>query len=117
MIIEIAFSVFNHRRYTNPWGARITFDGIKPAYNFEVARWTGGYRGEAGDLVFDVAPGDVIAYGQKDLRKGYGSKDIAIVQDDGSLVTVTESVARKHFHARQASPPTDDKLPDIGCAL
>lgn len=117
MIVEIALTCFNHRRYGRPWGALLTFDGIRPVYKFSAARWTGGRRGEAGDLVFDVNPGDVIAHGQHDIRKGYGSKEIAIVQDDGSLVTVTESIARKHFHARQSSPSVDDKLPDIGCAL
>lgn len=92
MILEIAMSSYNHRRYSRPWGAILTFDGAKPIYDF-AGRWTGDARGGSGEIAIDVQSGDVIAYGQKDNRKGYGSKTFAIVMPDGTLDEVTESVA------------------------
>lgn len=109
MQIEIQWCGYNYRRYGRPWGARVTFDGGKPVYE-----WTGHYDGEA--LVLDAEPGDVIAFGQKDHRNPRGTvKYFAIVEPGAEcdfvgvspsstmqqgLRKVTEGEARNHLAQR-----------------
>lgn len=76
-------SSYNERRYGKPWIAKLDFTKPgKPEYAF--GHWL-GQPGAAGELSIEVEPGDVIATGQKDLRKGRGWADnIGVIQADGT---------------------------------
>lgn len=76
---------YNQRRYGKPWIARLNFSTpSKPIYEF--GNWL-GQQGDEGELSIEIQPGDVVATGQKDLRKGRGGADaIGVVQHDGSVV-------------------------------
>ncbi len=70
MLFTMKTSSYNQSRYGKPWIARLQFTRPgKPDYMF--GDWLGS-PGCAGELSVEVAPGDVIAHGQKDLRKGRG---------------------------------------------
>lgn len=56
---------YNDRRYGKPWIARVV------GKEFAWGEWE-GRPGEAGKLRIDAEPGDLVAEGQKDLRKGRG---------------------------------------------
>lgn len=75
---------YNDRRYGKPWIAKLTFVRPgKPEYSF--GDWL-GTPGCDGELSMEVEPGDVIATGQKDLRKNRGgADDIGVVQRDGKV--------------------------------
>lgn len=77
-------SAYNQRRYGKPWIAKLTFVRPgKPDYTF--GDWLGN-AGYVGELSIEVEPGDVIATGQKDNRKGLGGADhFGVVQADGSV--------------------------------
>jgi hypothetical protein len=89
MLIEIPFSSYNPRRYSKPWGAKITFAGPRPEFDF-----AGHWDGNA--VVISAEPGEVICYGQRDNRGKGTTKQFAIVQADGKIADVSESTARKH---------------------
>jgi len=96
--MEVTYEVgsYNPRRYGKPWIAKITEwkIGGKPVHAFGASST---YTAEV-----DAEPGDVVRYGQKDLRKAYGGERcFGIVQADGSIVECSESEAKKHFRARQ----------------
>jgi len=100
MRIEIATAAYNARRYSKPWIAFLTFDGAKPCYDF------GDYvgeHGEAGLLVIDAAPGDIIAKGQKDRRGGRTELEYYIVREDGTLALTDKPNAYRHWTERQQS--------------
>ena len=75
---------YNERRYGKPWIAKLNFS--KPGQpHYEFGEWL-GQAGDEGELSIDVEPGDVIARGQKDNRKGRGGADaIGVVQADGTV--------------------------------
>ena len=74
---------YNQRRYGKPWIAKLTFDAGKAEYQF--GSWL-GTPGQEGELSIEVEPGDVIATGQKDNRKGRGGPEhIGVVQVDGAV--------------------------------
>lgn len=76
-------SSYNSRRYGKPWIAKLNFSLGKPTYQF--GDWI-GQAGDSGELSIGVDPGDVIATGQKDHRKGRGGADhIGVVQANGSV--------------------------------
>lgn len=84
MLYTETTSIYNQRRYGKPWIAKLTFPRPgKPEYTF--GDWFGTAGGE-GELSIEVEPGDVIATGQKDNRKGRGGADhIGVVQPDGTV--------------------------------
>lgn len=102
---------YNARRYGKPWVARLYFVRPgKPEYTF--GDWL-GQAGSAGELSVEVELGDVIATGQKDLRKGRGGADnIGVVQVDGSVKWgYTPAAARdagKVIRAAMDAPPVTD---------
>ena len=89
IVARVPFGSYNARRYSRPWGATVRFDGVKPVFDF-----SGRWDGEA--VVFSVPVGAVVAYGQKDNRGGRSEKNFGVVQDDGTVLEVTEAVARAH---------------------
>lgn len=99
MIVSKAFGSYNPRRYGKPWGTRITFQGVKPVYSFD-----GHWDGEA--VLIEAEPCSVVAFGQKDMRKGYGENKWFIVSADGELHPCTEAQARKYLMQPQETSTT-----------
>lgn len=97
--IEIPFAPYNSRRFGTPWAAVLTWrpDTLKPDYAF-----CGRYDRKTGVLSILASVGEVIAYGQKDMRGGLTlHPQIEIIGSDGSRTPATESIARKAWLARQ----------------
>lgn len=85
MKIIVNTSSYNDRRYGRPWIARVDFT-TDPKGEFVWGVWL-GQPGEPGELIVEASPGDVVAKGQKDLRKPRNSApDWYIVDTDGNLV-------------------------------
>jgi hypothetical protein len=63
MKVKLETDSYNERRYGNPWIAKVV------GTEFKWGRLIGGRRGEPGRLEVEVEIGDVVATGQKDLRK------------------------------------------------
>ena len=104
MIIEKPFYSYNERRYGKPWGAIITFSKLKPEYTF-----TGHYDarpGDAGSVVIEAQPGDILAFGQKDNRGNKTEKQFYIVNDKGELLQISEREARLHYQTKSKQPTT-----------
>ena len=100
MIISKEFSGYNHRRYSRPWGAKITFpDNIKPVYSFD-GYWSGDSRGSHGEVSIKAEVGDVLAFGQKDLRGNGTNKAFYVVEEGGTLREVDLIEARKQYNER-----------------
>jgi hypothetical protein len=89
---ELETGAYNERRHGAPWCARVTFpSGPKPVYEFgdSTAKW-----GKPGLLRVACRPGEVIAWGQKDLRNpGRGEHTIAVMESDGRMREVTKTEA------------------------
>ena len=75
---------YNERRYGKPWMAIVT---TSLSRDFEFVDWD-GRPGMAGEFSFSAEPGTLIAYGQKDIRKGRGGVDgYQICLPDGTMPT------------------------------
>jgi hypothetical protein len=73
---------YNDRRYGKPWMARVTTSLTR---EFSFLDWD-GRPGMAGQFNFDAEHGTMLAYGQKDVRKGRGGVDgYQMCMPDGSL--------------------------------
>ena len=82
---------YNDRRYGKPWMAIITTSMTK---DFTFLDWD-GRPGYAGEFSFSAEPGTLLAYGQKDIRKGRGGVDgYQMCMPDGTLPTVGDATAR-----------------------
>lgn len=78
--IGIETDSYNERRYGKPWIAVVVFDDpTKPAFNF--GTWVGD-KGYSGVLEISAKRGDIIARGQKDLRKPSNSAPTYYIYDD-----------------------------------
>lgn len=81
---------YNDRRYGKPWMAFVHNSLTK---DFTFIEWD-GRPGCAGEFNFEAEPGTLLAYGQKDIRKGRGGVDgYQICMPDGSLPFVTSYAA------------------------
>lgn len=78
-------SPYNARRYGKPWIAKLDFSKPgNPVYSF--GSWL-GQAGDVGELTIEAVCGDVLAVGQKDIRKNRGgADDFGVVQLDGTVV-------------------------------
>lgn len=89
---------YNGKRYGAPWCAKVSFtNGAKPEYEWgdSTGKW-----GNPGLLRVECRPGDIIAWGQKDLRNPAKSEHtIAIMQENGHMETVTKTEAFRHWTA------------------
>lgn len=85
------YDEFNHRRYSNPWVARVKSDG-KIDFAVPIGGYSGAYgKGEAGELyITNPIEGAVYAYGQKDYRGNNGGYAYIKIMD-GSIVHVDKS--------------------------
>ena len=82
---------YNERRYGRPWMAVV---GMSTTKDFRFLDWD-GRPGHTGEFCFDVEPGTILAYGQKDNRKGRGGVDgYQIAMPDGTLPAISDEMAR-----------------------
>jgi len=89
---------YNERRYGKPWMAIISTSLTK---DFEFLEWD-GRPGCAGLFSFEAEPGTMLAYGQKDHRKGRGGVDgYQLCMPDGTLPTIASNYAAEY---RQLTP-------------
>jgi len=83
---------YNERRYSSPWIAKVTFpSGAKPDYSFgdSTGRW-----GAAGLLRIECTPGEIIAWGQKDLRRpGNSEHTLLVMTASGEMRIVDKTEA------------------------
>jgi hypothetical protein len=94
---------YNDRRYSKPWIAKVT---AWPVGGYPVLAFGSCVDGEIAEL--DAEVGDLVKYGQKDLRKPRGTtNEFAIVEADGGLLTVSASQARAHYNAPKAQEAVD----------
>ena len=108
---------YNQRRYGKPWIAKLTFTRPgKPDYTF--GDWLGS-PGCVGELSIEVEPGDVVATGQKDNRKGRGGADnIGVVQADGTVDWgYTAAEARDAGKAIKAALATPATVPAVAASM
>lgn len=103
-ILNINTVSYNPRRYGKPYIAKIDFNA-DPQGKAEWGQWVGS-SGEAGMLILDASPGDVVMQGQKDYR-GWGTRpDYRIVQPNGSLgPNITKLEAYKHAKSQVQGIP------------
>ena len=88
MEIERETSSYNDRRYGKPWIAKVDFSANTKG-DFLWGEWIGDPGDEGLLILSNVEPGDIVARGQKDLRKPKNSKpDWYKVTEDGSLAAL-----------------------------
>ena len=85
-------SSYNERRYGRPWHAKL-INSI--SRNFEFLEWD-GRPGREGIFRFEAEPGTLLAYGQKDIRKGRGGVDgYLICMPDGLCKPISDETCLK----------------------
>jgi hypothetical protein len=91
------YDAFNHRRYSNPWVAKVGRDG-RIDFSERVGGYTGAFgKGEAGELyVTDPVEGQVYAYGQKDYR-GKNGGYAYVVFLNGEFVPIEKTELSKYI--------------------
>lgn len=95
--ITINIPPYNRRRYSKPWGARITFAGAKAEYDFSAGTYLGDDSG--GKIIISCNPGEVIAHGQRDNRGNGTTNSWYVVNDDGGTTTTDKAGAFAHWQA------------------
>lgn len=101
MRVSIEFDSYNPKRYSRPWGAKVSFVGSKIHYDFKAGNYLGDSDG--GNVYIECEPGDIVAYGQRDGRGGNTQNTLAIVQADGSLKEVDKVEALEYWERRNAA--------------
>ena len=88
---EMETGEYKERRYSAYWIAKVTFpNGPKAIYEFGQST---GHWGNAGVLSIDCKPGEIIAWGQKDLRRpGDSEHNIWVMREDGGFNVVADKV-------------------------
>ena len=113
MKLSIETSSYNSNRYGKPWIAVVSFKG-----DFSFGKWV-GQDGTKGILEVEVNTGDVIAIGQRDLRKPRNSapaffivgadagtvseEDMSWRNDMPGLRAVSKADAYRHYQAMEAA--------------
>ena len=110
MKITIETSSYNQRRYGKPWIARLDFSTASGVFVF--GAWL-GQAGEEGELSLEVAPGDVVAQGQKDNRNPKNSAPkFSYIDAEGCRVSCGSKVAAvRAARSVLASSPNSEILP------
>lgn len=99
-IYEHAVGAYNERRYSSPWIAAVSLgpDG-KLTYDFKAGDCTAKW-GKPGIVTIACKPGEVIAWGQKDLRKPAASEHhILLMRPDGGMDEIDRTQALKHLRS------------------
>jgi hypothetical protein len=90
---------YNERREGKPWIAKVVLEAGKLSYEFG-GDFSGGW-GKGGELSIACAPGDVIAWGQKDLRRPDKSTHVILhMQPDGGMATIDRTQALHLLRAK-----------------
>jgi hypothetical protein len=90
---------YNDRRYGAPWCARVT--GVKARTEL-VYKWgdSTARHGDSGLLRVRCAPGEIVAWGQKDLRKPSNSEHhLLLMAEDGSMSVIDRTDAFRRLSA------------------
>ena len=97
-------------RYSSPWCAKVSFpSGAKAVYDFgeSTGKW-----GKAGLLRVKCKPGDIIAHGQKDLRRpGNSDHTMLLMLPNGRMKKVDKTEAFRLWQERASRP----SIADTGC--
>jgi hypothetical protein len=48
---RIHFDIYNHRRYSRPWAAQISLDGVLLCFDFIYGAFDGDWVGDARDIL------------------------------------------------------------------
>jgi hypothetical protein len=100
---ETTTGSYNDRRYSPPWCAKVT--GVKPRGEL-VYEWgdSTARHGSAGLLRVACAPGDIVAWGQKDLRKpGSSAHNLLVMEADGTMREIDRTEAYRLLTAKVES--------------
>ena len=106
---EYETSSYNERRYSSHWCAKVSFpSGAKASYEFgdSTGKW-----GKPGLLRVECKPGDIIAWGQKDLRcPGNTYHTLLVMLPNGRMKEVDKIEAFRLWQKRQ-----QPSIADTGC--
>jgi len=97
--VALHFGGYNERRYGRPWIGRITSWPVGGRPEIEWGRYIGDDSGGEAEIM--AQPGDIVRWGQKDNRGNNTDNSWGIVEADGSIRSVEQPEARKHWQARQ----------------
>ncbi|MDR1911611.1 MAG: hypothetical protein LBQ52_04610 [Helicobacteraceae bacterium] len=103
-----SYEGYNARRYTRPWGAKLSIKEGKMAFDFAAGNFVGEWNVKSagrGDLHIDAKDGDAIAWGCKDTR-GASAASYAIVKN-GEAVEM-EKTEVYNYLLEQKNPPVKD---------
>lgn len=95
--MRVTFKVgsYNSRRYLRPWIAKVTEWPIGRGVRLSFGGNVGAHLAE-----IEADPGDLVRYGQKDMR-GRGSINAwGRVEDDGSISDMSAEAARDYWLER-----------------
>ena len=91
MRVVVQFNGYNTRRYSRPWIAK-------------VVKWETGKQPEIAfganvglEVEIDANPGDVVRWGQKDMRGNATVSEWGIVSTGGEVVNASPETARAHW--------------------
>ena len=89
---EAETSSYNDRRYGKPWCAKVTgVDGGKLVYEWGDSTAS---HGSSGLLRVPCRPGDIVAWGQKDLRRPSSSEHhVLLMEPDGRMSPISRTDA------------------------
>jgi len=98
---EFETGSYNERRYGKPWCARVTGIDARGKLMYEWAEWTGRI-GDRGLLRVACKPGEIIAWGQRDLRRPHRSEHLILqMQQDGRMVDISIVAAAQALRPNQ----------------
>jgi len=93
MRVKRLFESYDSRQYGIPWGAKITFNGTEPVYNF-IGEFLGDPRtGSAGIVAIEAETNDIVAFGQKDNDWDKTAQYWYVVSKTGTLLKTTHQAA------------------------
>lgn len=94
---EIETDSYNSRRYGAPWCAQVTgLSGSDLVYSWGDST---AKHGSEGLLRVRCKPGEIVAWGQKDLRGKNSEHHILRMREDGSMEPISKTTAYRHFAA------------------
>ena len=93
---------YNERRYGTPWIAVVTSWPIGKSPELQFGAYTAN-RGDAGDAEIAACAGDIVRWGQKDIRRPDKSEKYwGVVEADASISELTMAEARDLYNATRA---------------
>lgn len=99
--VTISFDPFNHRRSGRPWIARVLEWPVGKRPVFEFGRFLGSAR-NGGEVEIAASTGDVVRFGQKNVKVNHTDSRWGIVADHGVEI-VSPQEARVAWEIRCAA--------------